>query len=512
MNQKQILALIRDNPSDENLRIACDWILEKKQTSRETQAVIRELLAQPRFIEYMPMLSTWMAKASWNGLIGAMDTISSVNLFYRIVEILESNPNHPQAGDLWERILQNTRDYKLVFKARLWFLDSCASAKQASTLPLYVMRNLPSQQVIDKARKLLGEAPNDLGILWTLLEFDDYAPAIDRVTSLMKSATTPTDCLIESKALLKNDSARFSPLIEGFIRRFWDHKQLRILIRECLEAAPNELLPLAAEWIDSQKDPKQYLSLMQPNIEKPLSRSTANYLWSWWIERLPPHEIKWSLLRMCEYSEYMDLPDEVISFALSWLGDNKGERGWTHTASTLIRITADRDELRLGKTPLDELDDENCAMIMAAIAAYSTDTASLEIARRWVTKFASRKVSIPVLLELCKRCPDPELITTARTHLPTGDRIHNAEFLGVFIRAHDEAAIEEARQILFEKQIIKRWTSHHHCRGILLLALLESKHHTQEILELATEWVSLTPACYESELHTKMQQALKRAG
>lgn len=511
MNQNQVLDLLQSLPSEENIRIAFEWMLKKKPTSLAAHRVLREIIQATSLEPELPRLFEWIKDGNWDELANVVYQTKSACLFWNIVDLLENNPSHSQAGTLWSIAIQNCRDHRLNLKASKWFVEFCTSTHDTGLLPQQLLRDHFCPSVLDKARKLFNQYPVDREIVWTLLEFDDYPPAIELATELIRSAANPDDCLLEVQALLKNNPERFFPLVEPLLRKYWNHKHLHRILEICAQEAAEQALPVISDWLGSGKRPKDFVGFMRHLCFEAKSKSMVRFIWSWWNAGMPADESFFALELLLWNCDSLVLPSELIEDALTWLQHNRGHKRWADIASSLIRATAGDGRLDVGKLPLDKVSEDDVGKVMAAIAEHSPDATSVELVTKWLDRNNPSSYSASAVLALCEKSAEPKYVDRAKTLIPTGDASLDRQLLAVLVRAGDTDSIAQAKSWLKGPQIIGRWKSVHQDRGKLMLALIESGEADQEIMEFAKEWLELNPYSYEKEMHTRLLRAVETA-
>jgi len=509
MNQKQILALISNNPSVETIREAASWIKKKKPTDKAAYRVLREVIQRPQFEIELDGLAAWIKVARWNELLYVAGSTKSVVLFDWLVKLLEDNPGHKQAGELWDAIVSNSRDYQVIVKAAEWFVHHCDSAKSTGLLAWHILTEVQAEPVIQKARTFLGSLPDDFGILLALVQFDHYQPAIDRALTMLKD--NDSMAFLVAVALLKNDREKFFPAVEKYLRTQWDYPYVHLYIGECIGVAPDLMFSLFREWIEGHKKSKGVPMLIQGAAGFAPTAEIVDFVWLWCKKRLPEQAAFDVFEHFLGFGQCFDLPPDAVEYAIEWLRTNKGHHLWSSVAESLICSSASRDLLRIGVEPLDDLEEEASGEIFEAMARFSNHPESLKQTRVWREKFPTDKHAMRITLALLERFPDGELIIKAKSAMPIGDRELDWKLLAALVNANDGDSIPLAKSWLTKRQILRRWTSQYHDRGALMLALLDGGHFDGEILALTSEWLRLTAHQYERKLFDRVAKAFEQA-
>jgi len=507
MNQKGLLALLEESLSEDNVRVAAEWIFQKKSSSKAAHRVLREVLEAPAFEPYLPTLVQWIKDGPWDELSPVLLKTKSVALFYSIVEILKLNPNHPQAGRLWAEAVFGCRDFKLITEACRWFIDSCTVEQDTAMLTNTLMADLGYQSVIEKARRLFDQRPEDSDYLCVLLEFDDYPPAIAVATNLIRKAEAPYDCIMEASFLLKQNPARHYPVIEEYVRKWWNHKDLSVFLTFSSEV-PDVLLPLISEWCDSKRGKRlESWFIDQLNLSC-ASTTLADFVWSWCKKHLPSDEALEALRKMLYMQHHSSVPKEAVEYAVNWLQSNQEHSAWAGMFAALIVVAGADPRLRLNQYSLKRVDEDQLFLFMIEVFRVSEDKDALKAAELWRKKNSAWQCSLDALADVCERFPTDELLREAKLSLPTANALTDMRLQAALAKAGDVEAVAVIQNLLMQKQIIRRWSGQHRERGKLMATLLEGGHKRSEILELANEWLSLIPCPGDEALYGRVKRAV----
>ncbi len=158
------------NPSGDDIQKSVDWIKSKKQSDKSAKKIVEMLMNIPQAGPHLSALTEWMETAKkWSCLESTSYKMVSLEHLDWVLSLLSKNPSHPQAGSIWNNLLSSYNNREIFDGATDWLLNHSESDPYADPVAAVLVKETPSDKVIEISRRLLQERPLPLLLAQALL-------------------------------------------------------------------------------------------------------------------------------------------------------------------------------------------------------------------------------------------------------------------------------------------------------------------------------------------------------
>lgn|GEM_PF-3895834 len=509
VNSQQLVKMLQQDPSDECVGTAIAWLKTRKSTSKEAQNVLQELFKLQQIEASFGWLANWLKDGSWKALRFGVYSVTSVAFYDWIIHLLEDNPTHPEAGELWSEMIHRFRDRDLNQSALLWLENYGDMDENAGSVAAALLNDIASEAVVMKARKYLDRDREDRQLFSSLIQntSDEFATKLG--LSYLKRTDLVSGAFV-SVALLQSDGEKHSTAVEKFFRKHWEHRHMYNALETIALSRNTVALKILSDWLDEHPDSSKVPTLLQQNVSGTNSQRLADQAWNWCANNLENTEINLFLVLVLRAGKGVQVPEEAIQYVKNMLQSNKSANLWTALAVSLLQILSPDECYKFGTELLDQTNEENRRRtILATLLERVNDAALISLAKAQCKSLPANQC-IPLTMALMENDPDEAIIAQAKASIPSGDSVMDWLLTAQLVKAGDKASIARSKEWLKERHISLRFDSTSPVRLALMLALLESNQYDQDVIKEAEDWMSFRPPWYEQKEHGAVCAAIAR--
>lgn len=502
MNAKRILAALNEDFSDENVATAIDWLKSKKPKNRSADKVLKLVFLHPLLEQELEWLTAWSKASDWDFIAMHIHELKSFLLFEWIIQLLNSEPNHVDAGRLWENLLQNFRNIEIESGAEKWLTHERDSDPHSPGVMRELLHLDPTSHRIQLAKQIY-EQNADVFLLCALIE---YARDVDSCTigeQLLERSEEAWSKEFIANALTNCDLEAHKESIGRFLANPDCHQSARHYVR--FITMEKDIALFLLDWISGHHELKLAKDLLTRPLMMEAEDKNGDILWNWYKSG-EQNDVRLEVCLRVFDNSWCPLPPEAADYVSRWISNNKK----THKLQKYAVKAAARVRKTFSNAVLDDGDGEDDFKLYAVEKTKGQSESifeeAMDEAGEKLDYMCGVTQQIRTAANVFKATREPADLAKLRTELSRANLSFKAtlfeKLLGTGITEFADLALETLRT----PRLYKRWGPDYRNVGAMLLDVFRSGQRNEEVLPLAEEWLKIKYDKYEADLYDQVSK------
>jgi hypothetical protein len=507
MNKKQVLELLEREASDEDVRVAVDWLKKRKSSSPAAWEVLHSLLNRKQFVQHLPWLTEWLLQdgANFSGLATSVSSFTTLDWF---VEFLNAHPEFAETGISWHILLMRFWDHAILDGATNWLVRYDETSDVGASVAASILNQKPTDEVLTLSKDLYKKYPDHIGLLLVLGEHTRSAELQDTLVHHLETGDPYGDGSLAAEALLEIDERKYQQQVIERYRTQKPTTRASMFISSLSLEFPEVASILAIEWIRKHPSHSETPDLIEHMLLTEASAEFIELASEWITTRTSEEDLPGFLWRLSTGTK-RHLPASAFEFTLDWLQKNKNSTWWIRVAEALLRHAQPEQQEIFVKQWSDNVSSEQNGRLLLACLAGNRSSDSISKAADWVVAFPESHIVYDIVGEMLKST-DRE---SSRHAISLANRFGIAKSLDLpsFIKHGDQKSVEEAKQWLDTRYV--EWLhngSVHGYRLEILEALLTANVREPWVAEHAEKWLTRKPYRWQRNLNSDFHEAYEK--
>lgn len=503
MNAKELLTILDDDFSDANVEMAIAWLKTKQPTNKSADKVMQIIFEHPKTHIDLTWLSNWFQHGNWDCLIHGVLRVETIELFDWHLELLRSNPDHPQANWLWLNLLQEFRNVEVGIGAIEWLRYKKFEDDIADLILANLLDRGPTPELIEKAKEAVTKKP-EFSLVSSLMKNVSDAFSISAGASILKQDIHPALKLIVAEAMADADlEANKEHILEFLMNKDYQDYAIRLLSEIGERNAKH--LSFICDFIE-RADTRTTKVFLKKTRMIFVNDDAANTLWFWFKNGERSDKRFEIFIQMFETS-WCALPDEAKDYVADWIDKNPKHK-LKKSAGVVLAREHNSFNSRL---PGAAYNDVSGGLVSTFILkANEIDEKSLKSVREWMKSFPITQDNVSAIVKVYKITGDRQDLEPLIALLDKGNSSFKSYLLSELAHLDISELFEITLDHLAERRLYKGWSSRK-VVGNLILELLKVRPKHEQVLNQAKEWLKVRPNDYEHSAYKQILDAVKKA-
>lgn len=472
------------NPSDDDIQEAVDWIKSRKRSDKSAKKIVEMLMNIPQAGPRLSALTEWMETAKkWSCLESTSYKMASLEHLDWVLSLLSRNPSHPQAGSIWNNLLSSYNNREIFDGATDWLLKNSESDPYADSVAAVLVKETPSDKVIEISRRLLQERPLPLLLAQALLYQAPDRKTIEIGIQILENADPFVGSMVAGA--LAQSGQRGSDAVTKFLNQHRESKRFDRILDSLLYDARELALPYLLEWISKHPKSRDTERLLVELVIDEGSNYYADLLWTWCKTNAKKSDIL-NVMTILITTD-AQVPADIVAYARNWLNNNENHSLWVNVFFRTLgksNFEEQLDMLNHWRPKLSEL------TLSTAIGIIVQSTKASEQETVWT--------------EISHRIPEVSISKIKRE--VACDSMPTINFpLAREVATGDPQAIERARDWLATRHLEFRWSSLHAYRGEVIEALLTVSSKDELVVKESESWLQKRPERHIEPIYQRVK-------
>lgn len=365
---KQIIEQLTAGPSVENIAQAIEWIKGRKRSNKLTDAVVLSLLRIAAAGPQLYGLNSWMKSVSWNWASQLIHVASIEHLDW-LLALLDENPEHENAGELWNTLLFNYSNGEIVDAASKWLLDHSSVEFFSASIAASLLEEGAGEDIVQLSRQLLDGGSDEFFLVRALLEAAPDDHTIDIGIEILSSQQALVGCIVAPA--LMNTGKRGAESVDEFFKRHRKSKHYLLMLKYLITKAPTAMFPLVRDWVkEHPKSRDAQLLLVDLLCTRPTPEG-VELLWRWCQSNNGNSDI---LNVLTIFHTRLPVPPDCVLYARGWLASNLTHSLWDGVLLHVLERSNKHEQLQLLSSLLPRLaEEQQCAFVQFMLRLESTE-------------------------------------------------------------------------------------------------------------------------------------------
>ncbi len=471
------------NPSGDDIQKSVDWIKSKKQSDKSAKKIVEMLMNIPQAGPHLSALTEWMETAKkWSCLESTSYKMVSLEHLDWVLSLLSKNPSHPQAGSIWNNLLSSYNNREIFDGATDWLLNHSESDPYADPVAAVLVKETPSDKVIEISRRLLQERPLPLLLAQALLYQAPDRKTIEIGIQILET----TDPLVGSMVAgaLAQSGQRGSDAVTKFLNQHRESKRFDRILDSLLYDSRELALPYLLEWISRHPKSRDTQRLLIELLIEEGSDYYADLLWTWCKSNAKKSDIL-NVMTILITTDGQ-VPADIVAYARNWLNNNENHSLWVNVFFRTLGKSNFEEQLRMLNHWRPKLSELSLSTAIGIIGK-STEASKQET----------------VWTEISKCIPEVP-ISKIKKDMASNSMPTISFALAREVATGDSQAVERAKAWLTTRYLEFRWSPLHANRGEVIEALLMVSPEDELVVKEAERWLQKRPERHIESIYQRV--------
>lgn len=520
MKAKELLSLLEENLSDENVATAIAWLKTKKPNTSSANEILLKVFFHPSSLSEKEWLRERLNQTDLEIFQHSLFDLKNIEHLNFLLEILREDMQRPDAGYLWATLLSEIRHKDIEPGALEWLKNAQPGTPAINSVLKELLRLNPDPALVIKAKEILKQE-FDLFLLVPLIEYRGDDELYEAGAKVLRGDESPYLKEMVAHAMAKSDATRNLEHLQLFLS---DKKAQKQASRLLLELSENrvELFEFVCEWISQNRN----TAVAKDRIKRPIfimpSRANAMMLWNWFQQKEYCDARFEVMVRLID-NAWCPLNEEAENYVSEWVNKNPKHKLRKYAQSALKRtienkFAYDNNPFKDAMELMPAKDGSINMECFRKLVDYYFDQGAAkdeeEIQRsldKWLEKSPQECETLKSQFNQFRKSRKPTDFHSLCFYL----EMHNLQFkqllMSGILQTDEDELIGIALEALKEPKLLRRW---HHLvhrdRGTLLVQMLQIMPDNEQLLTHANSWLAIRPDMFEHKIFEELTKLVKQ--
>lgn len=519
MKAKELLSLLEENLSDENVATAIAWLKTKKPNTRQANEILLKVFFHPYSLTEQEWLKARLNETDLEIFMHALYDLKNIEHLNFLLEILREDMQRPDAGYLWATLLSDIRHKDIEPGALEWLKNAQPGTPAINSVLKELLRLNPDPALVIKAKEILKQE-FDLFLLLPLIEHRGDDESYETGAEVLRGDENPYLKGMVAHAMAQSDVTRNLEHIQLFLSDKKAQKQASRLLYELSENSV-ELFEFVCDWISQNRN----TAVAKDRIKRPIlvmpSRANALMLWNWFKQK-DYCDARFEVMVRLIDNAWCPFNEEAENYVSEWLAKNPKHKLRKYAQSALKRtienkFAYDNNPLKDAMELMPAKDGSINMEYFRKMVDYFDPGAAKndeEIQRaldKWLEKSPQECETLKSQFNQFRKSRNPADFHSLSFYL----QLHNLPFKQLLISGilqTDEVELATiALKALEGPKLLRRW---HHLvhrdKGTLLVQMLQLMPENEQLLAHANSWLAIRPDMFEHKIFEELTKLVKQ--
>ena len=518
MKAKDLLALIDEDFSDQNVAFAIEWLKKKKPTNNTANEILLYVMFHPLMLKESEWLKNRLQETDWEIFEHSFHGLKSIEHLEFMLELLHENPVRPDAGYVWAGLLNDFRHKDLEPGALEWLKNAKEGDRAINAVLKQLLRLNPDPALVQQAKEILKKE-FDLFLLVELIKHRGDKESYAEGAKVLNGDENPHLKQMVAHAMAQSNGNQNLEPIQMFLA---DKKAQKLASRFLLELAEtnSELFELVCEWISQNLN----TAAAKDRLSKPLfvipSVENALRLWNW-FKKESYNDARFEVMVRLIDNAWCPLNEEAETYVSEWIKKNPEHKLCKFAQSALTRTIENRFAYLHG--PLKDvlnmrIDDDGSINIeeLRKLVEYfdpgdAKDDKELQQALfKWMEKSKSECESLKTQFDMFRKSKRAEDFNLFSINLEVNNLSFKELILGGIVLSDEDEIVGIALEALNGPKLLRRWNIVHKYQGALILQMLKAFPKNKDLKAHAESWLAIRPDKFEHKIFKELTRILQK--
>ncbi|MBA3856631.1 MAG: hypothetical protein C0507_06930 [Cyanobacteria bacterium PR.3.49] len=503
MKAKELLSLLEENLSDENVATAIAWLKTKKPTNKSANKVFSKVFFHSLVLTEAEWFKSRLKDVDGELLEYNLQELKNIEHFDFLIEFLNENVARPDAGYIWGGLLRCFRHRAIEPGAMKWLMNATPGSVAINSVLKELLRLNPDQNLVKIAKETLKQT-FDLFLLVPLIEHRGDKDSYELGAKVIESDENPYLKEMVARAMVTSDLTANMKHINLFLSDERNKDAVRPFFTLLNGDEQIDFLEFACDWIAANRS----TNLAAKRIKIPIfiepSECNAARLWQWYIKGAQNDSRFEVMVRMFD-NAWCPLNDEAKEYITDWTRKNAKHKLKKYAQSALDRTAKNAFKTIHGTYIYkdDFLEQGDSTSQNEKIDETTIDD--------WLENHHESRAQIEKALHGFHSTERAAEFSTLLNHLNHYQISLEVLLSSKSISMDKDGFLKLATKALDKGRLIKRWDYSAHTNiGNLIIESLRLNPASIKLLAHAKDWLAIKPEKHEMAVFEELTKLVKQ--
>ncbi|HEY9773711.1 MAG TPA: hypothetical protein V6C81_07860 [Planktothrix sp.] len=392
MNENNLLEALRANPSPEVVERVFAWLEQTSPADLKTKNVASTIAETPDFDPHLERFQRWIG----TGLAVCLGQIARYSKSEKVIDwllaLVRANPDHLQAGEIWEELVQRFADEALEAEAAEWLLKH---SDNTEVLLGRLIQHSSDPRLLSLARQLVSGDKPSFTILSALAAHPVDESLIECALRYVKSKEHFITKAFVLGAYLRLDD-RFGSVLKSLLKQNANKRYVPTALAQIYRDSPDATAPLLCAWLEKNLDNLEAETLMFDVCMSEPEQELTDLAWAW-LEKNPKTQMASAMVSNLVHNKSAIPPEAAVAL---YECEGSKERAAHESFTAMLNSVPQAERYQIASQALRDASPERRCEILRSMLQTSSGGDTVELSKRWLLDYVGHTMSFVLARDL----------------------------------------------------------------------------------------------------------------